>query len=77
MTNVIHSAEFKHGDNGNISIVCRIQAKAAHFEDKYIQLKEITTILELALWKLRMNENLPAEEATHCQKKIKTDDDQA
>ena len=74
MAYVIHSAEFKHGDNGNISIVRRILAKATHFDDKYIQLKEITTILELALWKLRINGNLPAEEATHCRKKIKTDE---
>ena len=32
------------------------------------------TILELALWKLRMNENLLKEEATHYQKKIRTDE---
>ena len=34
MTNVIHSAEFNHGDSGNISIIQRIRAKIAHFEDK-------------------------------------------
>lgn len=31
--------------------------KLAYFEDKYAKLKEITTILELALWKMRLNEN--------------------
>jgi hypothetical protein len=34
-------------------------------------LKEITTILELALWKLRMNEKLPREEVTRPRKKGK------
>jgi hypothetical protein len=37
-------------------------------------LKEITTILELTIWKLRINENITQEEATNCQKKIKTDE---
>jgi hypothetical protein len=36
-------------------------------------LKEITTILELALWKLKMNEKLPQEEVTRPWKKEKTD----
>jgi hypothetical protein len=32
------------------------------------------TILELALWKMRMNENISQEEATHCRKIVKTDE---
>jgi hypothetical protein len=70
MTNVIHSAEFNHGDSGNISIIQRIRAKIAHFEDKYLKLKDITTILELAFWKLRMNENVLQGEATQRKTKI-------
>jgi hypothetical protein len=58
----------------NSLILHRIQAKITHFEDELPKLKEITTMLELALWKLRMNENIPQENATHCQKKIKTDE---
>ena len=46
-------------------ILCRIQAKIAHFEDEYPRLKEITSIIELALWKSGMD-------ASHLQKKIKT-----
>ena len=55
-------------------LINRIRAKVTHFEDELPKLKEITTILELALWKLRMNEIIPPEEATHRQTKIKTDE---
>jgi hypothetical protein len=75
ITNMIHSAEFNYyNQSGNQNIICPIQANIAHFEDELPKLKEITTILELALWKLRMNEKLPQEEATHCQKKLKIDE---
>ena len=52
----------------------RIQAKIAHFEGEYLNLKNVTTVLELVLWKLMVNENIPQEEATRYQKKIKTDE---
>jgi hypothetical protein len=73
ITNMIHTANF--GCNrDNLLILRRIQAKVAHFEDEYPKLKEITTTLELALWKLRMNQNIPQEEVSPCRKKIKTDE---
>jgi hypothetical protein len=74
ITTMIHTACFVWGrDNSNI--LHEIQAKVAHFEDELTTLKEVTTILELALWKLRLNKNLLLqEEATHCQKKVKTDE---
>ena len=34
----------------------RIEGEIAHFEDELPKLKEVTTILELALWKMKMNE---------------------
>jgi hypothetical protein len=73
ITIMIHSADFKWG-RSNQNIIHRIRARVADFEDEYPKLKEITSILELALWKLRMNEKIPEEEATHYQKKIKTDE---
>jgi hypothetical protein len=77
ITTMIQTACFVWGrvcrrDNSNI--LHEIQAKVAHFEDEYPKLKEVTTIIELALWKVRINENLLQEEATHCQKKVKTDE---
>jgi hypothetical protein len=72
-----YSAEFIHnGDNMHIvrRIQACIQSKVVYFEAKYYELKEITTTLELALWKLRMNEKIPPEETTPRQKKIKTDE---
>jgi hypothetical protein len=70
---MIHTANFLHNiDNSNI--LHRIQEKLTHFEDELPKLKEISTILELALWRLRMKENIPNEEEAHCQKKIKTDE---
>ena len=71
ITDMIHTTPFQY-NRDNSYILREIQAKVAHFEDKYPKLKEITTILELALWKLRMNENIPQEEV--CRKKMKTNE---
>jgi hypothetical protein len=73
ITNLIHTAAFEWGRD-NSGILHQIREIVAHFEDELPKLKEITTILELALWKMSMNEKLPQEEATHCQKKIKIDE---
>jgi hypothetical protein len=70
ITHMIQTAAFRvNGDN--VSIMRGIRAKVAHFEDEYPRLKEATTILELALWKMRMN--VPLDDATHFQKKTKAD----
>jgi hypothetical protein len=73
ITNMIHTADYKHKED-NRSILHRIQIRITHFQSEVSKLKEATTILELALWKLRMNEKIPQEEGSHCQKKIKTDE---
>jgi hypothetical protein len=65
---MVHSAEFKYNYlSSNQAILGTIQAKVAHFEEELPKLKEITSILELALWKSRMNASL-------FQKKIKIDE---
>jgi hypothetical protein len=71
ITNMIYTANFEYNGD-NFHIIQGIRARVAHFEAEYYNLKEITTILELALWKLSMNENIPQEEVSHCQKKMKT-----
>jgi hypothetical protein len=73
ITHMIHTAAFEWRRD-NSGILQRIREKVTHFEEELPKLKETTTILELALWKLRMNEKDPREEATHCQKKIKIDE---
>ena len=73
ITNMIHSADFKWGEH-NFHIIQEIRARVAHFVEELAKLKDITMIIELALWKLRRNEKIPKEEATHYQKKIKTDE---
>jgi len=56
--NMIKSAEFNYcNQSGNQNIISTIRAKITHFEAKYFKLKEATTILELALWELRMTVN--------------------
>jgi hypothetical protein len=57
VTNMIHTAVFVY-DGDNTIMLRRIQAKNAYFEAKYYKLKEITTTLELALWKLSMKEKI-------------------
>jgi hypothetical protein len=65
MTIRIQTANFQCNIDNTV-ILRRIKAKAAHFEDEYPKLKEITLILELALWKMRLNfpggSNSPPEE---------------
>jgi hypothetical protein len=72
ITNMIHTSNFQYlGDN--FVILHEIRAKLASFEDELPILKEVTTMLELALWMMRMNEKKNQDVATQSQKKIKTD----
>jgi hypothetical protein len=52
-----------------------IQDNLAHFdEDELIKLKEVTSKLEIALWKMNMNDHSLKENTTQHQKKFKTDE---
>jgi hypothetical protein len=51
----IERTDFKW-EKDNFHIIRRIRAKVAHFEGELPKLKEITTILELALWNMRINQ---------------------
>jgi hypothetical protein len=71
ITNMIQTSKFEFkGDNSGI--LREIRAKLASFEDELPQLKEVTTMLELALWKIRMKSH--NGEKSRCQKKSKTDE---
>jgi hypothetical protein len=72
ITNMIHTADFNWG--GNQRILPEIRLKLSYFEDELPKPKEATTILELALWKLRMNEKKNQDMATQSQKKMKADE---
>jgi hypothetical protein len=53
----------------------RIRDKFSHFEEDLPKLKQVTTILEIALWKMKINDNsLKENPAWHQKKKIKTDE---
>jgi hypothetical protein len=68
---MIYTAAFVY-DGDNRSILNRIRDKLAHFENELPKLKEATTILELALWKMKINKNSLEENTTRHQKKIQT-----
>jgi hypothetical protein len=70
---MIHTASFEQGEE-NSNILRLIQDKLALFGDELHKLKEATTILELALWKIRINENSSQQKMACRWKKIKTDD---
>jgi hypothetical protein len=74
ITNMIHAAVFEWRKD-NSTILRRIREKIAHFEGEFTQLKEATTILELALWKARMtvNENIHQEVMCGFQEKVRID----
>jgi hypothetical protein len=84
ISNMIQNSNFKsHGDyqnsnfenyGDNLDILRGIRSKLAYFEDEFPQLKETTTILEIALWKMKMNEKSHQDIATQSQKKMKTDE---
>ena len=60
---------------GNNSAILRgIQDQFAHFEEELPKLKVITTILELALWKLNTNDKSHQIEMIHCHKKTRSDE---
>ena len=60
----------------NSVILHEIRAKFAYFGDELSQLKDVTSKLELALWKVRIteNENIHREVKYRRQKKVKTDE---
>jgi hypothetical protein len=62
VTNMINTANFKCSFD-NHSILRGICSKLTHFEVELTKLKEVTTILELALWKI--NKNNHQDMATH------------
>jgi hypothetical protein len=70
--NMIQTADYKWGRD-NSDTLNRIREKLAHFEGELPKLKEATTLLEIALWKVRMNEN-NLQEGTHHPKKFKTEE---
>ena len=74
ITSIIQSSNFQsNGDNR--SILRSIRAKLDHFEDELPKLKDVTTILELALWKMKMmSEKGHQDMATQSQKKMKADE---
>jgi hypothetical protein len=73
ITNMIHTAAFDCNED-NRSILREIQDKLAHFDGELHRLKEMTSILELALWKMNINDNILAENTTRHQKKMKKDE---
>jgi hypothetical protein len=72
---IVHSADFKsgYGNHGN-QFILLIQAKIAQFEEELPKLREVTTILELALWKMGMDQANNQESETRPRKKEKTDE---
>jgi hypothetical protein len=61
--NMIQTADYKLSMD-NSFILHAIQEKIAYFEDELPQLKDAATILELALWKIEMNEKSHQKEMT-------------
>jgi len=73
ITNMIHTADYKRSMD-NSTILRLIRDKCARFENELPKLKEATTILELALWKMSIHNHSLKENTTGHQKKIKTDE---
>ena len=72
VTNMIHTANFEwRRDNFNTAeaFLHKIREKLTHFEDEILRLKEDTSILELALWNLKLNMTIHQDLSTRHQKK--------
>jgi hypothetical protein len=73
ITNMIHTAAFVYGGDNTV-ILREIQDKLAHFDGELPKLKEATSTLELALWKMKINKNGHNYKNQTRHQKIKTDD---
>jgi hypothetical protein len=73
ITHMIYTADYKHNED-NRNITSRIRDKLAYFEDKLPRLKEVTSILEIALWKMKINNYCLDENTTRSQKKVKIEE---
>jgi hypothetical protein len=69
---MIHTATFQWNCDNSV-ILREIWEKLAHFEDELPKLEEATTILELALWKTRLDESGHKRETAQRLKRVKTD----
>ena len=54
--------------------LAKFQAKLVHFETEYHNLKEATSIVELALWKHKMNDYSQGKRNRRTKKKTKIED---
>jgi hypothetical protein len=72
ITTIIQTADYKYNRDNSV-VLHDIGEKFSYFEDDFPKLKEVTTILELALWKMKTNESVHKRETTHHPKKFKTD----
>jgi hypothetical protein len=67
---MIQTSDFTWNRKNSI-ILREIRSKLAHLEGELSQLKEVTTILELVLWKMKMN-GKRHQDTTQSQKRTKT-----
>ena len=72
ITAMIQTANFKSDEN-NSGMLRSIREKLVHFKDELPKLKEATTILELALWKINICDTNHQQNSACHQKKIKTE----
>jgi hypothetical protein len=70
--NMILTADYKWNTDNSV-ILRGIREKLAHLERELTKIKEATTIIELALWKTRLDENGHKRETTRRLKKVKPD----
>jgi hypothetical protein len=79
VTKMIETSTFKWNSNfrrseDNSDILHRIRDKFVQFDNELSKLKEVSSILEIVLWKMRLNEKGRQDMATQSQTKIKTDE---
>ena len=74
ITVMIHTSNSKYTgeESQNQNVLCAIREKLAHFDDELPKLKEAVTLLELALWKKRINETFQQPKMPRSRKKTKT-----
>jgi hypothetical protein len=69
---MIPTANYKW-DEDNLVILDGIRAKVSHLECEHTRMKETTFILELALWKKRINDTYHQQKLSHYQKTNETE----
>jgi len=74
MLTKVYKTDFPESSQGRRDYIAGVQNHLVYCEEEYRTLKEATTLLELALWKKRMNDHCQERNEKRRTKKVKIEE---